>query len=174
MGIVFVGGGSRSGKSAFALQRARRHGVACAFVATAEAWDDEMKGRIDRHRAERGPECETFEEPIDLARVIRDCSTGFHSIVVDCLTLWLSNLMHAAGEDIEGRTSELLEVASRAEIPVILVSNEVGCGIVPENPAARLFRDLAGRLNQRCVECSDEAFWVVFGVPLRIKPGLDV
>jgi adenosylcobinamide kinase/adenosylcobinamide-phosphate guanylyltransferase len=158
--VVLIGGGSRSGKSRFALERARREGSNLVFIATAEAGDDEMRERIARHRAERGDEFRTVEAPVELAAAIR--SNECDAIVVDCLTLWLANAMNSEFTD--------LQAAARASRScVILVTNEVGCGIVPENALAREFRDRAGILNQRMAECADEVYWMVFGQPLRVK-----
>jgi adenosylcobinamide kinase/adenosylcobinamide-phosphate guanylyltransferase len=131
---ILIGGGSRSGKSRFALEYARRHVAPLAFIATAEAGDDEMRDRIASHRAERGPEFETIEEPRDIARVIVEAGDRYGAIVVDCLTLWLSNLMFGGSTDLRRETANLLRVAVESPSAVVLVTNEVGCGIVPENP----------------------------------------
>ena len=164
MSIVLVGGGARSGKSRHALGLARQSGNRLAFLATAHAGDAEMRDRIAAHREERGPEFTTFEEPLDVAGVIERESGRFDAIVVDCLTLWLTNAMFA---DISPRG--FLDAAVLSPARVILVTNEVGCGIVPENALAREFRDRAGRLNQEAAEKAVEVYWMVFGVPLRVK-----
>jgi adenosylcobinamide kinase/adenosylcobinamide-phosphate guanylyltransferase len=166
---VLIGGGSRSGKSSFALEYARRHTSPLAFLATAEALDDEMRARVDNHRAERGSEFHTIEEPFHLARAVVDCGDRFGAIVVDCLTLWLSNLMFAGVDDIRNETANLLRIAIESPAVVILVTNEVGCGIVPENALARRFRDLSGSMNQQAAAAAQEAYWMMFGVPMRIK-----
>jgi len=132
------------------------------YVATAEALDEEMAARIELHRADRGNEFITIEEPLDLARAIR--SLACDDVVIDCLTLWLSNSM--GGED---KTEETIAVALESTADVIIVTNEVGCGIVPENALAREFRDRAGRMNQRFAEAAGEVYWMVFGQALRIK-----
>jgi len=132
------------------------------YVATAEALDDEMASRISKHRAERGNEFVTIEAPLDLAGAIR--SLACDAIVIDCLTLWLSNSM-----GLEDKTEETVAVALESTADVIIVTNEVGCGIVPENALAREFRDRAGRMNQRFAEAADEVYWMVFGQALRIK-----
>jgi adenosylcobinamide kinase/adenosylcobinamide-phosphate guanylyltransferase len=163
MAIVLVGGGARSGKSTWALTRARGCGERLVYVATAEALDEEMAARIAKHRAERGSAFETIEEPLDLASAIR--SAEGDAIVVDCLTLWLSNLMRAS----EDRTEETIVAAKEKHALVIFVTNEVGCGIVPEHALAREFRDRAGIMNQRFAEAADEVYWMVFGQPLRVK-----
>jgi adenosylcobinamide kinase / adenosylcobinamide-phosphate guanylyltransferase len=159
MALVLVGGGARSGKSRWALDRARKRGGRLVYVATAEALDEEMSERILKHRFERGSDFETVEEPLELARAIR--STQGDAIVVDCLTLWLSNGMG----DVEGT----IAAAKEHTAEVIFVTNEVGSGIVPDNALAREFRDRAGVMNQRFAEAADEVYWMVFGQPLRVK-----
>jgi adenosylcobinamide kinase/adenosylcobinamide-phosphate guanylyltransferase len=159
MALVLVGGGARSGKSRWALDRARKHGGRLVYIATAEALDDEMSKRIARHRSERGDEFRTVEEPRELARAIR--SAQGDAIVVDCLTLWLANVM--------GDAEETIAAAKEHAAEVICVTNEVGCGIVPENALAREFRDRAGRMNQGFAEAADEVYWMVFGQALRVK-----
>jgi adenosylcobinamide kinase/adenosylcobinamide-phosphate guanylyltransferase len=159
MALVLVGGGARSGKSRWALERARKRGGRLVFIATAEALDDEMSGRILKHRAERGDDFETIEEPRELARAIR--SAQGDAIVVDCLTLWLANGMG----DVEGTIAAVKEHTAET----IVVTNEVGCGIVPDNALAREFQDRAGVVNQRFAEAADEVYWMVFGQALRVK-----
>jgi len=159
MAVVLVGGGSRSGKSRWALDRARKRGGRLVFIATAEALDEEMSIRIAKHRAERGPEFTTVEEPLELARTLQSAEAD--AIVVDCLTLWLAN----GQGDVEGAIAAAREQAAE----VIFVTNEVGCGIVPDNAMAREFRDRAGFVNQRFAEAADEVYLMVFGQALRIK-----
>jgi adenosylcobinamide kinase/adenosylcobinamide-phosphate guanylyltransferase len=163
--IVLIGGGSRSGKSRYALEYARRTGEPRAFIATAQALDDEMRDRVAAHQQERGPDFHTIEEPLNLAGALSDryCAT-----VVDCLTLWISNLLFA-GRDVVGEAAAFLAAAAASRGTVILVTNEVGCGIVPENEVARRFRDLAGNVNQRAAAAASEAWWMAFGIPLRLK-----
>ncbi len=166
--MILIGGGSRSGKSAEALRKLRQAGTRMGFIATATPSDYEMQERINRHRAERGPEIATWEEPIAVAERILAEDGRYDAIVVDCLTLWLSNLMFSEA-DIETKTEELLQVATNSVTQVVFVTNEVGCGIVPENALARRFRDEAGRLNQRFAQRASEVYWMVFGIGLRIK-----
>lgn len=166
MSILLVGGGSRSGKSRYALELARRYGPRRGFLATAQAFDDEMHARIERHRMERGDEFTTIEEPFDLPGAVRGAETRFDVLVVDCLTLWLSNMM-LAGRDVDGE--RMLDTIAASPLPCVLVTNEVGCGIVPENALARRFRDEAGTLNRQAAERAVEAYWMIFGVPLRLK-----
>jgi adenosylcobinamide kinase / adenosylcobinamide-phosphate guanylyltransferase len=164
MAVVLIGGGARSGKSRFALERARREGTTLVFIATAEAGDQEMRQRIEQHRANRGAEFVTVEAPVQLPAALRfaDCD----AVVVDCLTLWLANILD---RDVDAATQELEDAARSTRACVIFVTNEVGCGIVPDNALAREFRDRAGILNQRMAEAASEVYWMVFGQPLRIK-----
>src|SRR5262249_8743659 len=126
--------------------------------------DEEMWERIARHREDRGADFVTIEEPLDLAPIIQ--MQSFDVLVIDCLTLWLSNLMHARRDlCFEG----VIDAAARSPMTCVLVTNEVGCSIVPENALARRFRDLAGTLNQQVAARASEVYWMVFGVPMRIK-----
>lgn len=166
MSILLVGGGSRSGKSRQALVLARRFGPRKGFLATAQAFDDEMRDRIRKHREERADEFVTVEEPLDLASAVRRVEGDFDVLVVDCLTLWLSNVMLGEMDfDMEAQ----LDVLAHSALPCVVVTNEVGCGIVPENALARAFRDRAGLLNQQAMERAIEAYWCIFGAPLRLK-----
>ena len=162
MALVLVGGGARSGKSRWALDRARKCGDRLVYVATGEALDDEMAARIAHHRSERGDEFITVEAPLDLAGAI--CAARCDAMVIDCLTLWLSNTMN-----MPDTTDETIAAARESTADVIVVTNEVGCGIVPENVLAREFRDRAGRMNQCFAEAADEVYWMVFGQALRVK-----
>jgi adenosylcobinamide kinase / adenosylcobinamide-phosphate guanylyltransferase len=161
--VSLILGGARSGKSARALQLATA--APRTFVATAEALDDEMADRIARHRAERGPGWRVVEAPLDLAPVVAGHREG--AMVVDCLTLWLSNLMHS-GRDLVAETCALAD-ALRACGRTILVTNEVGLSISPENALARRFRDEQGRLNQRIAAVADHVELVAAGLPLVLK-----
>lgn len=167
--MILVGGGSRSGKSSAALRMLNTAGPRKGFIATAQAWDDEMRDRITRHRAERASDIVTWEDPFAVAQRIESVDGNYDAIVVDCLTLWLSNVMLAEKYDIEAECQKLVEAAANATTNVILVTNEVGCGIVPENALARRFRDAAGRLNQMAAERAVEVHWMIFGVGLKIK-----
>jgi adenosylcobinamide kinase/adenosylcobinamide-phosphate guanylyltransferase len=163
--VILIGGGARSGKSRYALQKALSIEGRRVFVATAEPLDDEMTSRIARHKADRGAEFETIEEPLDLARVI---AGAFDAMVVDCLTLWLSNLMFA-NKNCDLETEALIAAAQAARGTVLFVTNEVGSGIVPDNALAREFRDRAGTLNQRVAVIAQEVYFMAFGQPLRVK-----
>jgi adenosylcobinamide kinase/adenosylcobinamide-phosphate guanylyltransferase len=166
--IVLVGGGSRSGKSRFALDYARRCGEPRAFVATAETLDDEMRARARVHQAEREGAFTTMEEPLEITRAINEAGSRYRVIVVDCLTVWLSNLMHTS-RDISIEGARVLLAGLESPSTVVLVTNEVGCGIVPENELSRHFRDEAGRLNQRAAAAASEVYWMVFGLSQRLK-----
>jgi adenosylcobinamide kinase/adenosylcobinamide-phosphate guanylyltransferase len=139
------------------------------FIATAQAWDDEMRERIARHREERGPEIVTWEEPFAVAERVAAEDGKYDGIVVDCLTLWLTNVMLAEKAPVESECRRLVEACAAAKTKVILVTNEVGCGIVPDNALARRFRDEAGRLNELAARHAAEVHWMMFGIGMRIK-----
>jgi adenosylcobinamide kinase/adenosylcobinamide-phosphate guanylyltransferase len=161
-------GGARSGKSRFAQGLAEQGEGPLVYVATAGAYDAEMEERIERHRDERGERWETVEEQCDLAGVIGRHSGSGTTLLVDCLTLWLSNLM-LDEQDVGAALDGLLAALTACDGRVILVSNEVGSGIVPETPLGRVFRDEAGRLNQRVAAEVDAVALVVAGLPLWLK-----
>jgi adenosylcobinamide kinase/adenosylcobinamide-phosphate guanylyltransferase len=171
--VTLVLGGARSGKSRHAemlIEVAMESGF-CAgatYLATAEALDDEMEARVAGHRARRGDAWKTVEEPLDLVGALRAHADPERPVLVDCLTLWLSNLM-GAGRDIDAETAALAAVLQEVSGPVVLVSNEVGMGIVPDNALARTFRDHAGRLNQSVAEMADRVLFVAAGLPLTLK-----
>jgi adenosylcobinamide kinase/adenosylcobinamide-phosphate guanylyltransferase len=168
--IVLIGGGSRSGKSRYALEYARTKSRPLAFVATAEPRDAEMRARVEAHRLERGADFYTIEEPLELDLTLVNAVSRYPAIVVDCLTLWLSNLLlQPRPRDIAREAASMLRVAADASSTVILVTNEVGCGIVPETEISRRFRDLAGSINQQAAQAAAEVYWMVFGCPLRVK-----
>ena len=167
MPLILVGGGSRSGKSSFALELAKERGTRRAFLATAQAFDLEMTERIARHKAERDDAFTTIEEPLDLAGVVS--KTSFDVLLIDCLTLWVSNLMMQEEVEINAKGAELVRVSAASKALCIFVTNEVGCGIVPGNPMSRRFRDLAGRLNQEMANAAQEVYFLTFGIPTRLK-----
>lgn len=167
MAVVLIGGGARSGKSRYALLLARQRGKRLAFVATAQARDEEMERRIEAHQRERGGDFTTIEEPYDVAATLQ--TDQYDCIVVDCLTLWLSNVLLSLDRDAAGEIVTFVAAAAASPAQLILVTNEVGCGIVPDNLLSRRFRDLAGNLNQRLAEIAAEVYWMVFGQPLRVK-----
>jgi adenosylcobinamide kinase/adenosylcobinamide-phosphate guanylyltransferase len=182
--IIFITGGARSGKSSFALKEASGINGPKAYIATAEALDDEMKKRIENHRRDRGDDWDTFEEPLKVSDTLSKIDNKYEAIVLDCLTLWLSNIMHQKKNPgfsnlyLEEKIKELVDAIKKSKDPspvthhglrLYIVSNEVGMGIVPDNPLAREFRDLAGSLNQKVAEAADEVFLVTSGIPIKIK-----
>ena len=164
--VTLVLGGARSGKSRYAEQLLMRHEPPWIYIATAEALDDEMRVRIAEHQVRRGMGWHTVEAPLDLAGAIADAAA--RPVLVDCLTLWLTNLM-LGGQDIAAATAALEVALRQREAPAILVSNEVGLGIVPETPLGRAFRDEAGRLNQRMATLAGRVTFMVAGLPLAVK-----
>ena len=169
--ILLLGGGVRSGKSAFALDLARRFGNKRAFIATATALDDEMKSRIERHQRERRDEFTTIEEPIDLAAAL-DALDGYDVAVVDCLTLWLSNLLlnQESVDAILERADAVVRVLQKRRFHTVLVTNEVGMSVHPPTPLGRTFVEIAGFTHQRVARVADEIYLAVLGTVLRIKP----
>jgi adenosylcobinamide kinase/adenosylcobinamide-phosphate guanylyltransferase len=166
---VLVLGGARSGKSRFAQGLAEASGKAPILIATARADDDEMRTRIAHHRAARGNRWRTIEEPIALAATLSREAAPHNVLVVDCLTLWLSNLS-LEGRDVARATEEAIAVIGDLAGPVIFVSNEVGSGIVPDNALARTFRDAHGRLNQAIGEACTTVVLMSAGLPYLLKP----
>jgi adenosylcobinamide kinase/adenosylcobinamide-phosphate guanylyltransferase len=168
--VTLVTGGAKSGKSSHALELSEGYSKR-VFIATAEAFDDEMRERIRRHQAERGSTFETVEESLDPAGALRSLPEDTDLALIDCLTVWQGNLMHRHGiaDERYPEAGALLEVLKNPPCELILVSNEVGLGIVPDNPMARRFRDLAGEFNQRAAEAADRVVLVVSGIPLVLK-----
>jgi adenosylcobinamide kinase/adenosylcobinamide-phosphate guanylyltransferase len=166
--IVFITGGVRSGKSSFVLKEASKILGKKVYIATAEALDEEMKERIKDHKRKRGKDWDTYEEPIKIADVIKNIEDQYSVIVIDCLTLWLSNLF-LNNKNVEKEIESFHCSLSTVHSPLFIVSNEVGMGIVPENKMARNFRDMSGILNQKVAEISDEVYVVIAGIPLKIK-----
>lgn len=195
--LVFITGGARSGKSAFSLGMANsiihpwqggdERAVRKCYLATAQALDSEMEDRIARHKAERGNDWDCLEEPLRVAEKIEEVKGRYDVILFDCLTLWVSNIMHSLSfpSPIEGfipgavegqgeggikeQINALISACKRSGSTVIIVSNEVGLGIVPDNRLARQFRDIAGTANQLFAKAADEAYFVVSGIPMRLK-----
>lgn len=174
--IIFITGGTRSGKSRHAEEIARGFGAPLGYLATAQALDAEMDDRIRVHRQRRGEGWVTIEEPLHLPQALAANDGQHRAILVDCITLWLSNLLlryedsgadaaERIGEDVQRLVTTLRDLRT----PVILVSNEVGMGIVPESRLGRLFRDIAGQTNQRLAALANEAWLVVSGIPVRLK-----
>jgi adenosylcobinamide kinase/adenosylcobinamide-phosphate guanylyltransferase len=170
--IVLITGGARSGKSRYAEERARQTGTRLLYIATAEAGDEEMARRIAEHRKRRGTGWITLEEPVEVRRRLLEHRGEIDGAVVDCLTLWLSNLLARGDERYAiGRVEEFAESVRELNFPLFLVTNEVGSGIVPDNPLARTFRDLAGWANQRLAQAADEVVLMVAGLPMNLKKG---
>ncbi|MGF1592983.1 MAG: bifunctional adenosylcobinamide kinase/adenosylcobinamide-phosphate guanylyltransferase [Kiloniellaceae bacterium] len=169
--VTLVLGGARSGKSTHAERLAEARPGACVYLATATAGDAEMAARIAEHRRRRGGRWRTHEEPLDLAGALEAVAKADAVVVVDCLTLWLSNVMFA-DLDVENECERLLAALPRLAGPVVFVSNEVGLGIVPDNALARRFRDEAGRLNQAVAAAAQSVVFLAAGLPLVLKrPG---
>jgi len=169
--VVLILGGVRSGKSRYAQQLAAA-GERVAFIATAEGRDEEMAHRIARHREERPSGWTTLEAPVDLTDAVVRCDGKFDTILVDCLTLWASNLMEHERQDVKRITphiDRLVRALQRVSSTVLLVSNEVGSGIVPDNEMSRLYRDVLGNINQRVAAAADEVLLLVAGCPLAVK-----
>ncbi len=164
--LIFVTGGARSGKSTFALERAEAlGGDRVSFVATAEALDDEMQTRIDHHRLERNPAWQTLEQPLEL-----DLTVCRHDVIVlDCVSLWVSNQLLGGLEETQILKHTEHLIAGLGSKTLIVVSNEVGLGIVPDNPLSRAFRDTLGRVNQRLARAASEAFQIVCGLEIKLK-----
>lgn len=174
--VIFITGGARSGKSAFAERIAADFGAPLGYLATAQAFDGEMEERIKKHQHRRGDGWSTIEEPLHLPQALAVHDGSFNVILVDCVTLWLSNMLmlhEELGDDTGQRIMEdvrrLAATVREIRTPLVMVSNEVGMGIVPANPLARLFRDIAGQANQILAAAADEAWLVVSGLPLRLK-----
>jgi len=185
MKITFIIGGVRSGKSSFALNLANNyilfkkgvHGgdeisptLRKAYIATAEALDDEMKARIEEHKRKRGDDWDTYEEPINIVSRIEEIRHKYDVILIDCLTLWLSNIIHSDFDvlyEIENLVNALR--ITHYALRIYVISNEVGLGIVPDNALSRKFRDMSGYLNQRVASIADEVYFVTAGIPIKIK-----
>jgi adenosylcobinamide kinase/adenosylcobinamide-phosphate guanylyltransferase len=165
-GVTLVLGGARSGKSRFAEGLVTALPGPWTYIATAQAWDDEMRDRIRRHRADRIPGWTTVEAPLDLMAAL--AAHGHGPVLVDCLTLWLTNVM-LAERDVEDEVAALEAALTACTGAIVLVGNEVGMGIVPENALARAFRDHAGRLHQRLAATGAQVFLTVAGLPLKVK-----
>jgi adenosylcobinamide kinase/adenosylcobinamide-phosphate guanylyltransferase len=170
--IVLVIGGCRSGKSAYALQTAEKiTGDRRIFIATCMPQDDEMAQRVAKHQKERSKNWLTVEAPLGLPKAILENSSKADVILIDCLTLWVSNLLMKTGNEnqIEEAITRLIDALGKAANPIVLVSNEVGTGIVPENKLARQYRDLIGSVNQAVAKTAGKVVWMVAGIPVTVK-----
>lgn len=166
MSITFVLGGARSGKSRHAEALIQSHPAPWVYIATAEAWDDEMRARIAEHRARRPKGWTTINAPLHLAAALDEAADA--PVLLDCLTLWLTNLI-LGDHDLASATAALLEAIARRQAPTVIVSNEVGLGIVPDNALARRFRDDAGRLHQQIAAQADQVLFMFAGLPMKVK-----
>lgn len=168
--FTFITGGRRSGKSAHALKLAEQTGEKRLYIATAQALDDEMNARIAQHKKERGDRWETIEEPVNVAQSIKNAD-NYDIFLLDCLTLWLCNIMYEeeTNEKVIKLIEELVEACKTCDNPLIVISNETGSGIVPDNAMSRRFSDLAGIMNQKMAAAADQVIITVSGIPLTIK-----
>lgn len=170
--LIYITGGARSGKSAYAQQLAEQRDGQLLYIAPAQVLDREMAERVEQHRQARGERWVLLEEPLQLAERLPEVAGGKGALLLDCVTIWLSNLFFHYAEDpapVLDEVDSLIRVAAELPVPVCLVSNELGSGIVPENPMARRFRDLAGTVNQKLAAAADEAWLVVSGLPVKLK-----
>ena len=169
--ITLVIGGCKSGKSRHALKKAENYKLNKVFIATCQPFDDEMKQRINKHKAERNHSWISLDVPIHLPGAVSENGNGGTVLLIDCLTLWISNLLmiDERQEFVERNLQRLRHELEITASPVILVSNEVGTGIVPENRLARLFRDIAGLVNQEMARIADEVIYMVAGLPMWLK-----
>ncbi|WP_024927854.1 bifunctional adenosylcobinamide kinase/adenosylcobinamide-phosphate guanylyltransferase [Mesorhizobium sp. NBIMC_P2-C1] len=166
-GFSFIRGGARGGKGAHAEKLITALPAPWTYIATAQAYDEEMRERIAHHRARRGEGWETLDAPLDLVGALTSLPSG-RPVLVDCLTLWLTNHM-LAEHDVEAECARLVATLAKPRGPWFVVSNEVGLGIVPDNALARRFRDAAGRLNQQVASVASEVVLTVAGLPLKVK-----
>lgn len=169
--LILVTGGARSGKSSFAQRIAQDREGRKVFIATARAGDEEMKLRIETHRRERPDGWHTIEEPCRLVQALQSCRGGYEVVLIDCIGFWITNLLLADTEEGEilQEVSRVLAQCRTSGSRVIMVSNETGMGIVPDNRLSRLFRDVLGKTNQEIATAADEVFFLVAGIPLQIK-----
>ena len=171
--IILITGGARSGKSRYAEQRVGEMGGRRLYVATAEAKDEEMAQRIAEHRQRRGNQWRTIEEPLELTQALLAERGKTDCALVDCLTLWISNLLIRRDDKYASeKVEELIEKLPELDFHLVFVTNEVGWGIVPDNPLVRKFRDLAGWTNQRVVQAANEVILMVAGMPMIAKKGV--
>ena len=168
--IVLVLGGARSGKSSWALKYTENTYDTYMFLATAEVMDDEMADRVRLHKEDRGPQWKLREEPLAIADALKTGCGGVDAVLIDCMTIWLSNVLLQKGEEaVPSYQNSLLEALARAAQSVVIVSNEVGSGIVPEHPLGRLYRNMAGSLIQKLAAAADKVVLSVAGLPISLK-----
>ncbi|HIE28478.1 TPA: bifunctional adenosylcobinamide kinase/adenosylcobinamide-phosphate guanylyltransferase [Candidatus Poribacteria bacterium] len=179
LGLILITGGARSGKSRYAVELAKQKSGKVAFIATAIAGDEEMTRRIRMHQSARPSDWTTIEESINVAQAIADAAVEHKTIIVDCLTLFITNLVFKPPyreeiddqkeQNIYAAIEQIVDTTKNVEATVIIISNELGMGLVPEDALARRFRDIAGRANQLMAEAADEAYVCISGIPMRIK-----
>ena len=170
--FIFVTGGARSGKSRFAQDHAHSLKGGKVYIATAEPLDEEMAEKIKAHRKERPSDWVTVEEPRHLGRAVMECAATYDVLLIDCLTLWISNLLtnnSLKEREIDEEVQNLVEHCKKVSATVIIVSNELGMGIVPLDRLTRLYRDMVGKANQHIAAAADEVFLLVSGIPIKIK-----
>lgn len=169
--LIFITGGCRSGKSRYALDYANQHYSKKIYLATCEALDEEMAQRIELHKKARGPEWQTVEEPVRIVEKVKQHGDGAEVILLDCNTLWISNLLMQEKNDLEimKEADRLIEAMKQSPSSFIVVTNEVGMGIVPADLLSRRFRDLSGTINQKIAEGADTVIFMVSGIPLFLK-----
>ncbi len=167
--LSLILGGARSGKSTFALAEASRLKGRKAFIATAEGKDEEMKARILNHKKERGAEWLTFEEPILISQILQDVLNTYDIVIIDCLTLWISNVLHTQSDVLDAVEALAGVFSQKSSAKVYIVSNEVGLGIVPDSELTRTYRDSLGYANRRIAEVAQNVYFMVAGIPLLIK-----
>jgi adenosylcobinamide kinase / adenosylcobinamide-phosphate guanylyltransferase len=168
--LILVLGGAKSGKSSWALQYTEARYRSFLFLATARSLDDEMAERIRLHKSSRGPDWQLIEEPVEIPEALRTRCGDVETVLVDCLTVWLSNVMFEKGvESIDFYRDDLLTTLSARDQNIIVVSNELGMGIVPENPIGRKFRDLSGQVNQHIAAIADTVVFLTAGLPMVLK-----
>ncbi len=168
--LILVLGGTRSGKSSWALHYTEAQYRSHLFIATARALDEEMAERIRLHKSSRGPDWQLVEEPIEISKALRTRCGDVEAVLIDCLTVWLSNVLLEKGDQkIEPYQDDLLETLSAREQTIVVVSNEVGMSIVPENPLGRKFRDLSGQINQKIATMADKVIFLTAGLPMYLK-----
>ena len=170
--ITLIIGGARSGKSTFALKLAEENYKNRAFIATATAIDNEMKDRIAAHKKKRKGKYKTTEEEIGLVKALKELPTSIDVAVIDCLTVWLGNLFYNCGDDevaVKERIDKVIKFLKKVKCDIVFVTNEVGCGIVPNNDLARSFRDMSGYMNRVFAEKADTVYLCSCGIPVKIK-----
>ncbi|WP_119268638.1 bifunctional adenosylcobinamide kinase/adenosylcobinamide-phosphate guanylyltransferase [Taklimakanibacter deserti] len=166
--VTLILGGARSGKSRYAEALARRHKGVPAYIATAEITDEEMRERIHHHREQRGAHWRTIEAPVDLVTALRQADNARSFTLIECLTVWINNLIYH-GRDVAREVERFRQSLAKTKGQVVIVSNEVGLGIVPDNALARRFRDEAGRANQAIADAADEVVFIAAGLPMTLK-----